>query len=250
MRSGGSVKGSVSPHRTKEDNRNLEDLVNFIEGPKKKKQAKPATNGKQADNKSSKNQKKKNENPPRTTASSSSKKNEQNGHLSVPSKGKSKIGAPEQSSASSSSSTVSSSSKSGHKENLSSNVSPSTSKDKNKKNGNSIKVTIVDGVVKSASPSPSRTASEIKKATQAAICPQPSQESESIGVIPSTSNQENQKTSKKEGKKKGKKDDKNIQNLAKKIEVLSPDEVFKPKDVSLENGELDPVEKELEAFKR
>ncbi|KAI1303190.1 Uncharacterized protein HDE_02338 [Halotydeus destructor] len=38
-------------------------------------------------------------------------------------------------------------------------------------------------------------------------------------------------------------------NMKKKDE-LSPDEVFMPKDVDLENGEMDEFEKELEAFKR
>jgi hypothetical protein len=33
-------------------------------------------------------------------------------------------------------------------------------------------------------------------------------------------------------------------------EALSPDDVFLPKDIDLENGELDEFEKELEAFKR
>ncbi|CAG2109826.1 unnamed protein product [Medioppia subpectinata] len=42
-------------------------------------------------------------------------------------------------------------------------------------------------------------------------------------------------------------------NLRKKNnteEALSPDEVFMPKDIDLDNGELDEFEKELEAFKR
>lgn len=34
------------------------------------------------------------------------------------------------------------------------------------------------------------------------------------------------------------------------FECFFTEEVFKPKDVDLDNGELDEVEKELEAFKR
>lgn len=246
----GSTKGSVSPHRPKqEDNRNLEDLVNFIEGPKKKKPAKAV---KQPE-KTSKRQKKNENLPPPTAASSSSKKNDQNGHLSVPSKddSKGKSKNTEQSNGSSSSS------KSGHKENQSSNVSPSTStansKDKNKKTINGLKTNIPAVVVKSTSCSPSRTPSDPKNGTNKTIItkkvdePQRPQSSNGVQATNGSIKKENKKkANKKEMKMQGK------QNGIKSdvVEVVSPDEVFKPKDVNLENGELDPVEKELEAFKR
>uniref|UniRef100_T1KWZ5 FAM193 C-terminal domain-containing protein n=1 Tax=Tetranychus urticae TaxID=32264 RepID=T1KWZ5_TETUR len=53
------------------------------------------------------------------------------------------------------------------------------------------------------------------------------------------------KNSKRRDKRENKSRNKNISD-----DILSPDEVFRPKDIDLENDELDETEKEIEAFKR